>query len=103
MPCLLYTSVPMILGFIAACLIRNGTMIGLTHDQYFTNLFYGVIMTATSVSVTVATLQELGKLTSKVGTTVVTAAILDDIVAVSYTNIDVYKRQIETTFGKKIT
>ncbi len=74
--------VPMILGFIAACLIRNGTMIGLTHDQYFTNLFYGVIMTATSVSVTVATLQELGKLTSKVGTTVVTAAILDDIVGI---------------------
>ena len=58
------------------------TMIGLTHDQYFTNLFYGVIMTATSVSVTVATLQELGKLTSKVGTTVVTAAILDDIVGI---------------------
>ena len=58
------------------------TIITLTHDQYFTNLFYGVIMTATSVSVTVATLQELGKLTSKVGTTVVTAAILDDIVGI---------------------
>lgn len=74
--------VPMILGFITACLIRNGTLFGLTHDEYFTNLFYGVIMTATSVSVTVATLQELGKLTSKVGTTVVTAAILDDIVGI---------------------
>ncbi len=74
--------VPMILGFITSCLLRNGTLIGLTHDQYFTNLFYGVIMTATSVSVTVATLQELGKLTSKVGTTVVTAAILDDIVGI---------------------
>lgn len=74
--------VPMIMGFVTACLIRNGALTGLTHDQYFTNLFYGVIMTATSVSVTVATLQELGKLNSKIGSTVVTAAILDDIVGI---------------------
>lgn len=74
--------VPMIMGFVTACLIRNGSLTGLSHDQYFTNLFYGVIMTATSVSVTVATLQELGKLNSKIGSTVVTAAILDDIVGI---------------------
>ena len=74
--------VPMIMGFVTACLIRNGALTGLSHDQYFTNLFYGVIMTATSVSVTVATLQELGKLNSKIGSTVVTAAILDDIVGI---------------------
>ena len=47
-----------------------------------TNVFYGVILTATSVSVTVATLKELGKLTSKAGTCVVSAAILDDIIGI---------------------
>lgn len=48
----------------------------------FRNCFYGVILTATSVSVTVATLKELGKLNSKIGTAIVSAAILDDIIGV---------------------
>ena len=46
------------------------------------NLFYGTILTATSVSVTVATLKEIGKLNGKAGSTIVTAAILDDIIGV---------------------
>lgn len=46
------------------------------------NLFYGVILTATSVSVTVATLKELGKLNGRIGTSIVSAAILDDILGV---------------------
>lgn len=48
----------------------------------FRNCFYGVILTATSVSVTIATLKELGKLNSKIGTAIVSAAILDDIIGV---------------------
>ena len=46
------------------------------------NVFYGVILSATSVSVTVATLKELGKLQSKVGTSIVSAAIIDDVIGV---------------------
>ena len=42
-------------------------------------LFIGVIMTATSVGITVETLRELGKLKSKVGTIVLSAAIIDDV------------------------
>lgn len=79
LPAVLITSagvvVPMGLGFGVATLF-SGT------DDVLTNLFYGVILTATSVSVTVATLKELGKLNSKVGNTIITAAILDDIIGV---------------------
>lgn len=68
-------AVPMVLGFGVAqlCMPQNGIA---------ANLFYGSILTATSVSVTVATLQELGRLNSKVGSTVVAAAILDDIIGI---------------------
>ncbi len=45
-------------------------------------LFYGAILTATSVSVTVAVLKELGKLDSKVGTSIVAAAVLDDVIGI---------------------
>ncbi len=46
------------------------------------NLFYGAILTATSVSVTVAVLKELGKLDSKVGTSIVAAAVIDDVIGI---------------------
>lgn len=48
--------------------------------EFFTALFIGTIMTATSVSITVATLQELGKISTKLGTTIVSAAIIDDVI-----------------------
>ena len=45
-------------------------------------LFYGAILTATSVSVTVAVLKELGKLDSPVGTSIVAAAVIDDVIGI---------------------
>ena len=48
----------------------------------FTWLFIGVIMTATSVGITVEVLRELGKLKSKVGTIVLSAAIIDDVLGI---------------------
>lgn len=42
-------------------------------------IFIGVVLTATSVSITVETLREMGKLSGKVGTTILGAAIIDDI------------------------
>ncbi len=50
--------------------------------EFYKALFIGVIMTATSVSITVETLKELGYLKSKVGTTVLAAAIIDDIIGI---------------------
>lgn len=51
-------------------------------DNFYKAVFIGTIMTATSVSITVASLQELGKIKSKVGTTIVSAAIIDDVIGI---------------------
>lgn len=45
-------------------------------------LFIGVILTATSVSITVETLRELGKLQGRVGTAILGAAVIDDILGI---------------------
>lgn len=51
-------------------------------DSYIRAIFIGVIMTATSVSITVQTLRELGYLKGTVGTTILSAAIIDDIIGI---------------------
>ena len=48
------------------------------------NIFIGVILTATSVSITVETLKELGKLSTRVGNTILAAALIDDILGGAY-------------------
>lgn len=67
-------------------------------------VFIGVVLTATSVSITVETLREMGKLKGKIGTTIMGAAILDDIIGIiiltfitSFTKADVHPVAI---FGK---
>lgn len=72
--------VPMGLGFLVAVMFNGG--FNVSRDVIISDLFYGVILTATSVSVTVATLKELGKLSGKVGATVVSAAIIDDVIGI---------------------
>ncbi len=67
--------VPMLFGWLAASLFFG-------FENVLSNLFYGAILTATSVSVTVAVLKELGKLDSKVGTSVVAAAVIDDVIGI---------------------
>lgn len=44
--------------------------------------FIGVILTATSVSITVETLREMGKLKSRVGTAIMAAAVIDDVLGI---------------------
>ena len=51
-------------------------------ESFNKGLFMGTIMSATSVSITVAALKELGKLSDKVGTTIVSAAIIDDVIGI---------------------
>ncbi len=67
--------VPMGLGTLVAFLFMPDSGV-------ISNLFYGAILTATSVSVTVAVLKELGKLDSKVGTSIVAAAVIDDVIGI---------------------
>lgn len=49
-------------------------------EEFFRALFMGTIMTATSVSITVESLREMGYLKGKIGTTILNAAIIDDII-----------------------
>lgn len=72
---------PVGLGFIVSAAF-NGGFSDMSQHQIITNLFYGTILAATSVSITVAVLKELGKINSKVGTSIIAAAILDDIIGV---------------------
>ena len=51
-------------------------------EKFYMAVFIGVIMTATSVSITVESLREMGKLRGKVGTTILSAAIIDDVIGI---------------------
>ena len=82
---------PLLLGFLCAFMFRFfGHMdeefyVGLESagtSPFYSDLYYGVILTATSVSITVATLKELGKLEGPIGTSLVSAAIIDDVIGI---------------------
>jgi len=76
---------PLAFGFVLAFLFRvYGGLVapaGISNPIY-TDLYYGVVLSATSVSITVATLKELGKLESRVGNAIVSAAIIDDVIGI---------------------
>lgn len=61
---------PLILGTLGAYMFFN---------NFWENVFVGVILTATSVSITVETLKELGKLNTRSGINILGAAVIDDI------------------------
>lgn len=69
--------VPLIGGMIGYALYFGEDLSN--YDQMLQSLFVGVVLTATSVSITVETLREMGKLSGKVGMTILGAAIIDDI------------------------
>lgn len=96
---------PMGLGFLASLVLPNVTdslgNVDMT-KTIFRNLFYGVILTATSVSVTIAALKELGKLNTKIGTAIVSAAILDDIIGVIILSIIISLDKAMVTGGGNV-
>ena len=51
-------------------------------EEFYKAVFVGTILTATSVSITVESLKEMGKLKGHVGTTILSAAIIDDIIGI---------------------
>lgn len=55
---------------------------GVGTPSFFAGMSIGAIMTATSVSITVAALQELGKLKGLIGTTILSSAIIDDVIGI---------------------
>ena len=72
---------PLIGGFLITAAF-NGGLAGIDKKQLLKYIFMGVILMATSVAITVETLRELGRFKTKSGTTVVGAAILDDIIGI---------------------
>ena len=61
-------------------ILAGGMFLGF--KNFITCVFIGTIMTATSVGITVETLREMGKLKGKVGTTILSAAIIDDVLGI---------------------
>lgn len=64
---------PLLFGFLLGMWL-------LPQYDWKTWIFIGTIMTATSVGITVETLKALGKLNTKVGAIITSAAILDDVI-----------------------
>lgn len=51
-------------------------------ENFYRAVFVGVILTATSVSITAQTLKEMNKISTKVGTLILSAAIIDDVIGI---------------------
>ncbi len=63
-------------------LVMGGTVTYVFDKNVMESVFMGVVLTATSVSITVETLQDMGKLKGRVGTAILGAAIIDDILGI---------------------
>ncbi|MEF9942456.1 MAG: cation:proton antiporter, partial [Lachnospiraceae bacterium] len=76
--------VPLIGGFGVAYIFNKPGMIesNASASIFLQNIFIGVILTATSVSISVETLKELGKLKTRSGNAILGAAIIDDILGI---------------------
>lgn len=76
--------VPLLGGFLVAFVFNRPDMIpsDASGTLFLQNIFIGVILTATSVSITVETLKEMGKLNAKAGNAILGAAIIDDILGI---------------------
>lgn len=72
---------PLVGGFAVAALF-NGGFSAMSDKAFLQNVFIGVVLTATSVSITVETLKELGYLNSKSGTIILSAALIDDVLGI---------------------
>lgn len=78
---LLGVIVPLIGGYFIALLCQVGSS-DLSASIFLQRIFIGVILTATSVSISVETLKEMGKVSSKAGTAILGAALIDDILGI---------------------
>ncbi|MDK0619126.1 cation:proton antiporter [Clostridium perfringens] len=70
--------IPLAGGFFIASIFNKGNDV----NTILQNVFIGIILTATSVSITVETLKEMGKLSTRAGNAILGAAIIDDILGI---------------------
>ena len=72
--------VPCLGGYLVAYFFTDGG--GAADLVMYRNIFIGVILTATSVSITVETLREMGKLNTNAGNAILGAAVIDDVLGI---------------------
>lgn len=72
--------VPLAGGFLLYSCFYSFEAVGT--EGFYRAVFIGTIMTATSVGITVQTLKELGHLKGEIGTLIVSAAIIDDVIGI---------------------
>ncbi len=77
--------VPLIGGFLLTWICNRPAFLDTSDASasvLLQNIFIGVVITATSVSITVEALKEMGKLDSEVGNVILSAAIIDDVLGI---------------------
>ena len=72
--------IPLFGGFAVAEMFKNEEIVNVSSTVQ--SIFIGIVLTATSVSITVETLKELGKLSTRSGNAILGAAIIDDILGI---------------------
>lgn len=92
--------VPLIGGFAGYALFFHADLSDYT--ELLKSIFVGVVLTATSVSITVETLREMGKLKGKVGTTILGAAVIDDIMGIIVLTIVTSLKDTSVSLGSVI-
>lgn len=91
--------VPLIGGFALASVFNKGGVSDAQAPILLQNIFIGIILTATSVSITVETLKELGKLNTRAGNAILGAAIIDDILGVIALTVVTSATSTEVSIG----
>ena len=74
-------AVPMAFGTLGTFAFLNGFS-DFSEEKLLNAIFVGTILAATSVGITVETLKETGKLSGRIGQTIVSAAIIDDVIGI---------------------
>lgn len=85
-----------LLGGTAIAYFFNDTADG---NKLLQNIFIGIILTATSVSITVETLKEMGKLSTAAGNAILGAAIIDDILGIIALTITISMADSSVSIG----
>jgi len=89
--------VPLICGTLLYLAVYGFAPVGSEH--FFRGVFIGTILTATSVSITVQALKELGHLTDSTGTTILSAAIIDDVIGILVLTLVISFRDPSSNIG----
>ncbi|MBQ8281838.1 MAG: cation:proton antiporter [Lachnospiraceae bacterium] len=92
--------IPLVLGTVYYMVFYGIDSIG--SAKFLEAVFIGTIMTATSVSITVQTLKELGKINSALGTTIVSAAIIDDVIGIVVLTVVMGFKSGDANVGKTL-